>query len=414
VTVTSKLGARSFFLVAARFPALAGGPVVTADGVMGGLYHGAQTRGLRRTYVGAQSVSRLRSCPVVDVVITGIPGPTGRVPELRIRGRANPLVERPDEIWARFAWPENRKEKIPLTLDKGGFRADFMISDLAILTYHRGEIRLEIFYKCAGMEEAASAGVFPVRWAGLPKEVPLPPGPELAPNGGFEKGENGAPTGWGLKLYRGFDQLTAFWEPCEGRGFVVRVDTDVLHSEAYPRWKEMELPPQERPPARPKTVPLKKQQYKTVGSSDGVHIVSDFIPVERDVEYLFRVDVFSKKTGVKIFVDGYLSRQGRDRHVYRNQKSCGEAPYEKKFLGRWHTYSWRFHPTRTDRGMPLLTQKIRIKLYSYWPRGEVLFDNVSLHAVARRSRPTADELEKPTKPFKRNPRRVVEDLEDDD
>jgi hypothetical protein len=217
-------------------------------------------------------------------------------------------------------------------------------------------------------------------------------------NGGFEEGKT-HPDGWHEKDFDGFDGLTCFWEKRpDGKGMAVRVDTWVLLTEVYPRWELMKkLPPGERPAAAPKTEPVDKQKYQTVAGNDGVHVISAFVPVMADWEYRITVDVFSKKTGVKVFTDGYIVHRGRDRSIYRNQKALGEEPAEQKFLGRWHRYTWLFHPTRRKDGSPLSPppEKMRVKLFAYWPPGEVWFDNVSIVPAEKREKPTPDDIERP-------------------
>ncbi len=407
-------GTKTSILIAEKFPLLAGGPVTSADRLVHGMHLGGP-RGLRADLLPASAVRLLAQSPLVGVTIAGIPTAEGAKPAIRVRALINPLFTTPDRAWLRFRFPEDRGIRMDLARDEGAFEGRFDLPDPALLTYHREEIRLELFWDRAGMPEPASAGDFPVSWEGPRAGAPsAPEGPNLAPNPGFEEACESAPKGWNLKLYQGFDGLTSFWEREEGRGMVVRVDTDVLLDEAYPRWKEMERPAKDRPPAGKKTPPGEKAQYKTVGANDGVHIVSDYIPVERDTEYYLSLDVFSAATGIKIFVDGYVVHGGRDRIVYRNQKSCGESPAEKAFLGSWHTYEWRFHPTRTDKGMPLLTEKIRIKLYAYWPRGEARFDNVVLRAAGKRSAPSQEAIEQPDTPFRKNPKIKEEGLEEDE
>ncbi len=404
------------FLVAEKHPVLGGEPVI-GPGMKACGMRSSGGRGMRRSFAPCSRILPLIRSPLVNVTIAGMPPDrAGGKPVIAASALLNPIFDAPEKAWLRFKWPENRDEKIDLSMKDGSFHAVFLLEDLVLLTYHREEVKLELFCTGRGAGDPNSCGVFPIEWQGpvagaKPGE---PEGPNLAPNGGFEEGAGMAPLGWGLKLYAGFDGLTTFREKEEGRGMVVRVDTDVLLDQAYARWKEMELPADKRPAPPGKVQPTEKQQYQTVGGNDGVHVVSEYITVSRDTEYFMSVDVFSKSTGVKIFVDGYAGHDGRDRIVYRNQKSCGEAPDEKEFLGKWHTYSWRFHPTRTDKGMPLLTEKIRIKLYAYWPRGEVWFDNVVLRAAGKRSKPSSEALEKPDKPFRKNPKITEEGLEGDE
>jgi hypothetical protein len=163
------------------------------------------------------------------------------------------------------------------------------------------------------------------------------PEPErnLVGNGAFDDGTKRATKipGW-----TEVDGLTTFFPTAGSRGRVLRIDTDVLLEEANTRWKEMELPPEERPPATQKG-PTTPPKYDTVGGTTGAKIYSDYIRVEPDMRYRLRVDVKSDAPTVKIFIKGYAEFQGGYRKYYQCYKNI-ENPKPG-----WRTYERTFNPT---------------------------------------------------------------------
>jgi hypothetical protein len=191
----------------------------------------------------------------------------------------------------------------------------------------------------------------------------------LVPNGDFEEGEKGATKipGW-----TEVDGLTTFLESAPGRGRVLRIDTDVLLAEANARWKEMELPPLHRPPAKPKG-PTVEPKYDTVGGTTGAKVYSDYIRVEPGMRYRLKADVKSDGPVVMIFVKGYAKHEGGFRKFYQCYKNVKPA------TGEWATWERTFNPTAKS---PKVTH-IRVMPYAYWPPGQAWIDNIEVTRVGK-------------------------------
>ena len=141
----------------------------------------------------------------------------------------------------------------------------------------------------------------------------------LVKNPGFEEGHAG-PGGWkGPAYWSSIDGLTRFWEMRPGGGRCIRFDTDVYMKEVEARKRELAggrwVPP------RPKTRTSGKK-YNTIGAADGVSLMSDYIPVEKDRAYILQADVKAEKTKVKVFIKGYAMVRGDRRIIYKCYKAC--------------------------------------------------------------------------------------------
>ena len=189
----------------------------------------------------------------------------------------------------------------------------------------------------------------------------------LVPNGSFGEGAADATKipGW-----TEVDGLTTFFVNEPGRGRVLSIDTDVNLSEANARWEEMKLPADERPAAQPKG-PTREPKYDTVGGTTGAKIYSDYIRVEPGMRYRLRVDVWSDRPTVKIFVKGYARFEGGFRKFYQCYKNI-ENPKPG-----WHTYERTLNPTVKS---PRVTH-IRVMPYAYWPPGEARVDRVTVTRI---------------------------------
>ncbi|MEK7271133.1 MAG: hypothetical protein AAB215_09370 [Planctomycetota bacterium] len=219
-----------------------------------------------------------------------------------------------------------------------------------------------------------------------PKPVEPPkPGENLLKNGSFEEKSGNdlapGPAGWDPP-----NDLTTFWEKDDdpAHGFVIRVDTGVLESEAKAREKEMDAAASEKrkpAPARPKTEPGPRDKYGVIGASYGVSLYGEAIPVKPGKAYRLTVDVKGKSGkdfAPKVWVRGLSDLGGRERRLYDFPLTCrlgGEG---------WRTFSGAFHPTKNTPKV----QRMRVMLYAYWPAGEYGFDNVRIVEI------TAEEYEK--------------------
>ena len=208
---------------------------------------------------------------------------------------------------------------------------------------------------------------------GTAEEAP-PAGP-MPLNGDFEKEakQRGSPLGWDR-----VDNLTTFWvkDPFPGpggrpQGRVLKMDTDVLESEWLRRKEELRKDPDARPWT--KTLVEPSRQYATVGATYGVSCYSAAMPVVKGRAYRITLDfrACAPDGGIsKLWVRGYGRREVRGKPEWRRI-------YDSLHTLRtddptWHTYTNVFHPTKNTPRV----ERMRVMLYSYWPRGEYRWDNV--------------------------------------
>jgi hypothetical protein len=220
----------------------------------------------------------------------------------------------------------------------------------------------------------------------------IPAGENLVANSDFEQGE-GTPAGW-----QTIDGLSSFWvdDPDGTRGKVLKLDTDVLQSQAYEWWTR--LIAGAAPADAPQKLPTVEPKYDTLAGLDGVWFWSDPIKVEKGKQYWLTVDV--KGPGMKVFMRGYPQEPdlafGADEGAFQGylKKLKGEFVQErgrkafiKKYTwsawvpaggsGEWHTYSRRERPWDPTKNTPSV-QYVRVMLYPYWPPGVYYIDNVRL------------------------------------
>ncbi len=189
----------------------------------------------------------------------------------------------------------------------------------------------------------------------------------LLPNGGFEEGAAGATL---LPGWTEADGLTTFFESAEGRGRVLRIDTDVNLAEADARWLEMGKPAGERPAARPKG-PTHPPKYDTVAGTTGAKVFSDYHRVEPGMRYRLRFAAKSDAPTILFFVKGYAEFEGGFRKHYQWYKKVPAVE------GGWATYEGTFNPTLRS---PKVTH-IRLMPYAYWPPGQAWIDDVEVTRV---------------------------------
>jgi hypothetical protein len=216
--------------------------------------------------------------------------------------------------------------------------------------------------------------------------------PNLVVNGDFEQGE-ATPTGW-----QAVDGLSSFWvdDPDGQRGKVLKLDTDVLQSQAYEWWAQVREGAAAA--AAPSKLPTIEPKYDTLAGLDGVWFWSDAIPVEKGKQYWLTVDV--KGPGMKVLMRGYPQQPdlafGADEGAFIGylQKQAGTFKNErgrKAFIKKynwdswmkagggdgWQTYARREKPFSPTKNTPNV-RYLRIMLYPYWPPGVYYIDNVRL------------------------------------
>jgi hypothetical protein len=159
-----------------------------------------------------------------------------------------------------------------------------------------------------------------------------PSGPNLAPNGGFTKG----------------DKFPEGWEPMPPH--VDWIDVGGEHGKVI----HFNVP-------------------RDVARSYGVKYLSDYIEVKPNHQYTFNFD-FKKTAKIKlrVSVEGYMENEG-------NRRMCYDGPIEVYATGAdWTRYGRRKPVTAsTPDGRPV--KWFRFKLYAYGPdAGEVWWDNIHL------------------------------------
>ncbi len=220
-------------------------------------------------------------------------------------------------------------------------------------------------------------------------------GENLGRNGDFERGDK-TPDAW-----QTIDGLSTFWvnDPDSGHGRVLKIDTDVLQTQAYDWWARLiaGADPKDAPPKQPTQEP----KFDTLAGLDGVWFWSDFIPVEPGKKYWLTVDV--KGPGMKVFLRGYRDKGstafGAEEAAFQGFLLDKAGKFEnrrgrKRLLSKyvwsawmpaggsndWQTYSRRempFSPTQSTPGV----RYVRVVLFPYWPPATYYVDNVRLLEV---------------------------------
>jgi hypothetical protein len=229
------------------------------------------------------------------------------------------------------------------------------------------------------------------------------PGPEtkaqnLVPNGDFEVGDT-TPAGW-----QTVDGLCSFWvkdeDPAHGK--VIKLDTDVLQSQAYDWWVKIAKG------AEPKDAPAKEaskdsNKYDTLAGNDGVWFWSDFIPVEKGKAYWLTLDARGPGP-VMVWLIGYPEKAstafGADEGAFQEYlqgkvgkpqpSTRGRDPFVHKYVwkgqltanagDRWQTFSRRKQPFRPTSVTPKV-RFVRVLILPTWPPGVYYVDNVKLTEV---------------------------------
>ena len=226
------------------------------------------------------------------------------------------------------------------------------------------------------------------------------PGPNLVPNGDFEKGRNGAPARWTAP-----DNLTSFWEKSNHDGKCIRMDTDVYRSE----WQKN----RDEPGSVKTKTKTRGKKYNTVAGSVGVAVYSHPITVKEDAWYLVEYDIqgragepfvylkgyvkadeeIVKRSGTKIFFrpepDGPAFSLVAKGGVGEEKRPPKPGDYIQRFRRRFVT---RFPKAGKGgwnrcRGVVHLKKRfhldvVLLELYAFWPPGEYRFDNVSMRRLS--------------------------------
>lgn len=226
--------------------------------------------------------------------------------------------------------------------------------------------------------------------------------PNLVPNGDFEEGEI-TPKHW-----QTIDGLSTFWVKDDDpqRGKVIRVDTDILQSQAYGWWTK--IAKGAAPKDAPAKLPTKEPKYDTLAGLDGVWFWSDFIPIEKDKAYWLTVDARGPSGGMLAWLVGYPKKRsiafGSESGAFQEafkQRVTGQPPDRRRNFDpfihqyvwkgqlsslagtsptQWRTFSRRQQPFRPTANTPEV-RFVRVMVYAFWPPGVYSFDNVRLVEV---------------------------------
>ncbi len=188
----------------------------------------------------------------------------------------------------------------------------------------------------------------------------------LIKNGSFDEG-----TEYALHWERA-DGLTSFFEMEEGRGRIVKMDTQVERQQALEWNRKFKDDPTLKPPQKK---PISKKSYGTIGGVEGVMLDSALIDVKPDQDYKLTVD-FKGEGKPFVWIKGFLMHPRRKVLVDAYQTRLephSPSPTE------WRTFSIGFNPTAKS---PRIT-KMKVRLYSYWPNGLYYFDNVKVEEITK-------------------------------
>ncbi len=237
-------------------------------------------------------------------------------------------------------------------------------------------------------------------------------GKPLNANGGFEQGA----AGWEAP-----DNVGTFLVPGPpGRGTILRVRTD-LERDPWLEYRRA-LRMGKADPSRPPQVG-RDTSYGSVAGLEGVHFAGEWIRATPGRRYWLTAD-HNGQGGAKVFVKGFkrtehamdglpessLAAMGMTPEQFADlppekRKALVEADAKKNPMryvrecyrwylnckdakGEWKHLAAPFPPRG---GLPADVEWLQIQVYSYWPPGEYLWDNVHLYADPRQKAPLAEE-----------------------
>ena len=193
---------------------------------------------------------------------------------------------------------------------------------------------------------------------------PLFAGQNLIKNGSFDEGEKYA------EHWERPDGLTSFFEAEEGRGRIVKMDTMVDRDQALEWATAFKADPTLKPPAKK---PIDPKSYGSIGGNEGVMLDSELIDCKPGQNYKLSAD-FKGDGKPFVWIKGFLMHPTRNVLVDGYQTRLEPKSHSKT---EWRTFSIGFNPTAKS---PKI-QKMKIRLYAYWPNGTYYFDNVRVEEI---------------------------------
>ena len=185
----------------------------------------------------------------------------------------------------------------------------------------------------------------------------------LLENGSFDKGKK-TPDNW-----EPANGLTSFYINEEGRGRIVKMDSRISRKQALDWMKQVKANPNETPPEPV----ISKNDLDSIASNEGVWLDSGFINVKPGQNYRLSVD-FKGPASPIIWIKGFMFHPVRKDYADAYQtRLVPENPDKEK----WKTFSVGFNPTeRTPK-----VEKIKVRIYAFWPPGIYYFDNVRVEEI---------------------------------
>lgn len=229
------------------------------------------------------------------------------------------------------------------------------------------------------------------------------PGPNLAPNPGFEQGDEN-PDGWQVP-----DNLTVYWDDNGITGKCLRLNSGVSNKV----WKESKSDLEAaRRKHRSRKEPVRA--LGTVGAGAGVAVYSRPIPVEEDAHYLIQYDIKGPGGEPFVFIKGFwrceeadLARIGTKRlfqpfppdgprfslmqtgtsggerlkptagdYIQCFRRRCITRLGTKEAKNQWRRYTGVVHLKRRYH-----VEAVMLELYAFMPPGEFRFDNINFRRV---------------------------------
>ncbi len=272
---------------------------------------------------------------------------------------------------------------------------------------YAGEIARMIVQTVTGQEEWV-----PPQYGDEPEPDAKALGKPLNVNGDFEK----LSEGWDPP-----DNVSTFVEKnADRKGTILRVQTDLQRDPWLEYTRNIRLGLAD--PAKPPTI-KKDTSYGSVAGLEGVHYRSAWIKAEPLTRYWLLAD-HKGPGGAKVFVKGYrdtaedadglpevsmvqrkltaetfakmppadqkkLIAEDAKAHPERYRRECYRWYLNcDKSGGKWKHFAAPMPPRG---GLPKDVQWLQIQIYSYWPPGEYLWDNVLLYKDPAQKGPVAEE-----------------------
>jgi hypothetical protein len=188
-------------------------------------------------------------------------------------------------------------------------------------------------------------------------------GKNLLPNGNFDAGKD-KPDNW-----EAADGLTSFWIYEKGRGRILKLDSRISRKQALEWWSVRKKNPAAKPP---KPI-IPKKTLAAVGAMEGVMIDSGFIKVKPGQNYKLSVD-YKGRHKPFVWIKGFFRhpRRNYDCDCYQTRLVPEDGEPDK-----WKSFSIGFNPTSRIKR----TDKMKVRIYAYWPVGVYYFDNVRIEEI---------------------------------